>query len=183
MKITPVNSTTFKLDNASYNKADVILLPNETKGTFSMYLKNGSFSLPVFVDKPYTQFTDSADAAFATFVLASAYLAAATAVDAEAAPSTATASSNAATVSALNGIVTTESLTTAAAAVTTITITNTLVTTASLITVTGLYASASAGTPIFRLGAVNNGSFTVIITNVHASAALNAAAKIHFRVK
>lgn len=182
MKITPVNSTTFKLDNASYNKADVMVM-SEATDKLSMFLKNGAFSLPVFRNEPYTKFTDSADAAFGSFAAASAYLAAAAAVDAEAAASTATASSNAATLSALNGIVTTESLTTAAAAVTTITITNTLVTTASLIQVTGLYASASAGSPHFRLGAVSNGSFTVIITNQHASAALNAAAKIHFSVK
>jgi hypothetical protein len=38
------------------------------------------------------------------------------------------------------------------------------------------------GTPIVRAGAVAAGSFTITITNIHASAALNAPITIGFAV-
>jgi len=182
MKITPVNNVSFKLGDATYNKADVLTFPNESKGEISLYIKNGTFSPPVEKSIPWRTLRDSNDDAFDSFADASAYLAAAAAVGGEAAPSTGTAVSNAVTISALKGIITTESLTAAAGATTTITVTNDQVEANSLVLITGQYASASAGIPVFRLGTVSAGSFTVLITNTHGSSALNAVAKIHFVV-
>jgi len=182
MKITPVNNVSFKLDDATYNKVDVMVQPDVSKGVFNLYFKNGTFSPPIQKNILWQTLKDSNDDAFDSFAEASAYIAAAAASGTESAPSTGTASSNAVEINALKGIITTESLTAAAGATATITVTNDQVEANSLVLITGQYASASAGIPVFRIGTVSAGSFTVLITNTHGSSALNAVAKIHFVV-
>jgi hypothetical protein len=91
-----------------------------------------------------------------------------------------TCSSNAVTVVGRHGVITTETLTTAAAAEQDITVTNILVTTSSVILV--MAQTAGTGPPVASLAAVAAGSFVVTLTNVHASAALNAAVTLHYMI-
>ena len=92
----------------------------------------------------------------------------------------ATSSVTGVTAHAYEGIVTTVALTTAAAASETFTITNKKVKRITQIQVALQYAGA--GAPIVRVQAQARGSFSVTITNVHPSVALNALAKVHFNI-
>lgn len=56
-------------------------------------------------------------------------------------------------------------------------------TTTSHVQVTIVYATAAAGVPIANVSAVANGSFTIDVTNIHASAALDAAIVFHVTVR
>ncbi len=85
------------------------------------------------------------------------------------------------TLSKQNGVITTDAITTAAGAAHVITVTNTLVAATSRILVT-LDKNGSAGTPVITSVTPGSGSFTVEISNLHASAAVNAALKVHFLV-
>jgi len=79
------------------------------------------------------------------------------------------------------GIVTTVALTTAAAGASeTFTITNKKVQRITEIQVALQYAGA--GAPIVRVQSQARGSFSVTITNVHPTVALNALAKVHFNI-
>lgn len=190
MKIERVNGLVFKIDTASYNTGDVVLYQDETKGELSLYLKNGSYSLPIFTGKHYTKFTDAAGAVFATFTLCSAYLAAAIAKgDAISALLTDTGSvtqetsiTTGVTVNATNGTVTTVASTLAAGAETSFTVTNSKVLTTSRVHVQEVYPIASDGWAEASVSAVANGSFVVKLKNLHASEALNAAVRIDFLV-
>lgn len=82
---------------------------------------------------------------------------------------------------AYEGIVTTVALTTAAAGASeTFTITNKKVKRITEIQVCLQYAGA--GAPIVRIQTQARGSFSVTITNLHPTVALNAVAKVHFNV-
>lgn len=78
------------------------------------------------------------------------------------------------------GQITTVALTTAAAAEEVFVVTNTLVAATDVIVVSTTYAGG--GTPIVSVKGVAAGSFSIVITNVHASAALNAVLVVNFAV-
>lgn len=84
------------------------------------------------------------------------------------------------TLSKVTGQITTVALTTAAAAEERFTVTNTTVVATDVVVVSTTYAGA--GTPIVGVIKVAAGAFDVVITNLHASAALNAAMVINFAV-
>lgn len=84
------------------------------------------------------------------------------------------------TLSKRVGQITTVALTTAAAAEEGFVVTNTEVAAADIIAVSTTYAGG--GTPIVFVTAVADGSFKINITNVHASAALDAVLVINFKV-
>jgi hypothetical protein len=84
------------------------------------------------------------------------------------------------TVNALGGTITTVALTTAAAAEEEFTVTNSSVAATDVISLSTTYAGA--GTPILSVKGVAAGSFKVVVSNVHASAALNALMVINFAV-
>jgi hypothetical protein len=94
---------------------------------------------------------------------------------------TATASAGAATCSYLAGTITTEALTTAAAAEYTLTLTNTKIGASDMVFASA-DAGASAGTPAIGGCTVTAGQVIITVSNVHASAAFDAAIKIHFFV-
>lgn len=96
---------------------------------------------------------------------------------------TATASSGAATLSDLAGLVTSEALTTAQDALYTLTVTNTKVAAGDLVFVTVGNGTNSQGTPVLTKVTPGSGSFVAIIANKHASAqAFNGTLKIGFFV-
>lgn len=78
------------------------------------------------------------------------------------------------------GQITTVALTTAAAAEEEFTVTNTLVDANDVVVVSTTYAGA--GTPIVSVKGVGSGSFKIVITNVHASNALNAVLVVNFAI-
>lgn len=84
------------------------------------------------------------------------------------------------TLNKLCGSITTVSATTAAGAEDTFTVNNNQVTVNDVILVTQRYSGA--GTPQVYVSNVANGSFNITISNLHASAALNAAITINFVV-
>jgi len=84
------------------------------------------------------------------------------------------------TLSKPTGRITTFALTTAAAAEEVFVVTNTLVAATDVVVVSTTYAGA--GTPLVAVRAVAAGSFTVVITNLHASAALDALMILNFAV-
>lgn len=92
----------------------------------------------------------------------------------------ATSASTGVTASGLSGVITTVALTTAAAAEERFTVTNTRVGVRDVIALSTTYNGA--GTPMLSVVNVTAGTFDVVITNVHASNALNAAMAINFVV-
>jgi len=92
----------------------------------------------------------------------------------------ATSAATGVTVNALCGQITTVALTTAAAAEETFTVTNSKVAATDVVAVSTTYDGA--GTPMVSVRAVGAGSFKVVITNLHASAALDAALVVNFCV-
>lgn len=190
MKIERVDSQTFKIDGTSLTAGDYIAEGNESKGTLSLYAKNGAYSIPVFKEKAWGSFTDASDDAFASYAEASAYLAAAIAagdgvssiVSDKGTVTQATSITTGVTLNARNGIITTVSSTLAADTEATFTVTNSAVVAGSNVILGVTYPAASAGTPVANVGAISNGSFTVVLTNVNPSNALNAVVKIGFVV-
>lgn len=85
------------------------------------------------------------------------------------------------TLSKTLGVITTDAITTAAAADHVMTVTNTTVTASSVI-VASINKNASTGWPVITSIEPGSGSFVIRITNMHASAAFNAALKIAFQV-
>lgn len=94
---------------------------------------------------------------------------------------TATASAGAATVNDLIGTVTTEALTTAAAAEYTLTLTNDKIVAGDMVFASA-DAASSAGTPSIGGCTATAGQVVITVTNLHASAAFDAAIKINFMV-
>ena len=93
----------------------------------------------------------------------------------------ATASSGAATLHANSGVITTEALTTAAAGEYTLTLTNAKARTTDFFLVSVGYGSATAGTPgIGGATCTTNGTVTITVTNLHASAAFDGTLRIGF---
>jgi hypothetical protein len=84
------------------------------------------------------------------------------------------------TLSKLAGTITTVALTTAAAAEESFVVTNTKVAVTDVVAVSTTYAGG--GTPIVAVKGVAAGSFSIVITNLHATAALDAVAVINFYV-
>lgn len=77
------------------------------------------------------------------------------------------------------GVITTDAITTAAAGTHVMTVTNTLVTSTSIIHAS-INQNGSTGLPVITSIEPGSGSFVIRISNLHASAAFNAALKIPF---
>lgn len=93
---------------------------------------------------------------------------------------TATATAGAATLNKGSGIVTSEALTTAAGATYTLTITNSTIVASDLVFASVQLGTATTGTPVVTTATAGNGTLTVVVQNIHASAALNGTIKISF---
>jgi hypothetical protein len=92
-----------------------------------------------------------------------------------------TATASAATSSAGSGTITTVSLSTAAQATATqVVVTNTKCTATSVVHATMLNYSGTTGTPIVNIDTVAAGSFNIVISNSHATGALNGILKIGY---
>ncbi len=91
-----------------------------------------------------------------------------------------TSASTGVTLSKRVGQITTVALSTAAGAEERFTVTNTTVEAQDIIGLSTTYNGA--GTPAFSVVNVTNGSFDIVVTNLHASNAFNAAMTINFRV-
>jgi hypothetical protein len=95
---------------------------------------------------------------------------------------TATASSGAATLNTMAGVVTSESLSTAAGATYTLTLTNSDIAAADQVLASVQLGSATTGMPAIATAAPGAGSVVIKVQNIHASAALNGTIKIAFAV-
>lgn len=85
------------------------------------------------------------------------------------------------TLNTPSGQITTVALTTAAGAEEVFVVTNSTVTSADVV-VACASAYAGGGTPLVGVKTVDDGSFAIVITNLHASAALDAVLYINFAV-
>jgi hypothetical protein len=94
---------------------------------------------------------------------------------------TGTAASNAVTINRAAGVITTEALTTAAGATQAITLTSNKIRAGDMVFAV-VDPNGSAGTPVVVNVAVAASTATILVQNVHASAALDAAIKIMFFV-
>lgn len=94
----------------------------------------------------------------------------------------ATLITNAVTVNALNGVITTVPSTLAGATTTFFTVNNSDVLATSRILLTLEYDEAATGIPVVRVADIAAGSFKVVITNAAAAAALNGALRVHFLI-
>lgn len=94
---------------------------------------------------------------------------------------TATATSGAATLNKSSGIVTSEALTTAAGSTYTLTLTNSAIA-AGDIPMVSIDSNGTAGIPSLTSAKCTANTLTVIVTNIHATAAFNAAIKIQFAI-
>jgi hypothetical protein len=92
-----------------------------------------------------------------------------------------TGSTSTVTLSKPLGTITSDAITTAAAATHVMTVTNTLVASTSIITAS-INQNGSTGLPVITSIEPGSGSFVIRITNLHASAAFNAALKISFNL-
>lgn len=95
---------------------------------------------------------------------------------------TGTAASGAVTLNANEGVVTSESLSTAAGSTYTLTITNSDVTASSICFASVFLGSSTTGMPVVTTVTPAAGSLTVVVQNIHASAALNGTIKVAFKV-
>lgn len=97
------------------------------------------------------------------------------------AASTATASSGAATLNAMAGVVTSEALTTAQNAIYTLTITNSQIAATDMVFASVANGTNTQGTPMIGRVQPGAGSLVVQVINKHASAeALNGTVKVSF---
>lgn len=92
----------------------------------------------------------------------------------------ATSASTPVTINKYTGQITTVALTTAAGAEEEFTVNNSKVKATDVVVVSTTYAGN--GTPAVSVKGVADGSFKIVITNLHASTALNAAMTINFAV-
>lgn len=95
---------------------------------------------------------------------------------------TGTAASNAVTLNQGSGVITLEALTTAAGATYTLTLTNSYIAAADIVLVMVDLGAGTDGTPVVTSVEPAAGSVVIIIQNIHASDAFNAAIKIRFVV-
>lgn len=91
-----------------------------------------------------------------------------------------TSSATAVTLNKICGQVTTVALTTAAGAEEQFTVNNSLVAATDTIVLSTTYAGA--GTPMISVSKVTAGSFDIVVTNTHATVALNAAMVLNFAI-
>lgn len=94
---------------------------------------------------------------------------------------TGTASSNAVTINRAAGVITTETLTTAAGATQVITLTSNKIRAGDMVFAI-VDPATSTGTPSIANVAVSASTAAILVKNIHASVALNAAIKIYFLV-
>lgn len=95
---------------------------------------------------------------------------------------TASATSGAATLNQPSGVITSEALTTAAAATYTLTLTNSKVAATDIVQVTLANGTNSAGAPSLITSTITDSTVTIIVKNVHASAALNGTLVFYFNL-
>ena len=95
---------------------------------------------------------------------------------------TASASAGAATLNQPSGVITSESVTTAAAATYTLTLTNSKIAATDIALVTLANGTNSAGAPVITTATVTDSTLTVVVKNVHASAALNGTLVFMFTI-
>lgn len=93
---------------------------------------------------------------------------------------TASATSGAATLANKCGVITSEALTTAAGVQYTLTVTDTSVAAADLCLASVGVGTSTTGWPTLSSVAPAAGSLVIVVTNIHASAALNGTIKISF---
>jgi hypothetical protein len=94
---------------------------------------------------------------------------------------TATASAGAATLNKSSGVITTEALTTAAGSTYTLTLTDSQIAAGDL-AVVSVDANGSTGTPHVNSVKTTSNTLTVVIANIHATVAFNAALKVTFAI-
>ena len=94
---------------------------------------------------------------------------------------TATASSGAATLNQSSGIVTSEALTTVAGSDYTLTLTNSTIAAGDLALVS-IDSNGTTGLPLAYSAKCTSNTLTVIVRNIHASVAFNAAIKIGYAI-
>jgi hypothetical protein len=95
-----------------------------------------------------------------------------------------TSTSTAVTANGMNGIITCFTSTLAAATSVTFTVNNTATDADSIVLVGIVNYSGTTGTPIVRVNnCVAGTSFDIVVTNAHASAALNGILKIGFQLQ
>ena len=95
---------------------------------------------------------------------------------------TAAATSGAATLNKMSGVITTEALTTAAGATYTLTLTNSDIAATDLVFASIGNGTNTAGAPALTLITPGAGSVVIKVQNVHASAALNGTLLASFMV-
>lgn len=95
---------------------------------------------------------------------------------------TATATAGAVTLSKTSGVITSEAITTAAGATYTLTLTNTKIAATSVVLASVNLGAGTGGTPAIASVTPGAGSVVIVVQNIHASAAFNAAIKIVFAV-
>lgn len=93
---------------------------------------------------------------------------------------TASATTGAATLNKLAGVITTEALTTAAGATYTLTLTNSKIAAADQVFVSVAYGTSTTGMPVVTRVTPDAGSVVVVVQNIHASAALNGTLRLSF---
>lgn len=91
------------------------------------------------------------------------------------------ATGNTVTINNGSGTITTAALSTAAGATQTIVLNDSRIAVGDMIQAT-LDPNGSAGTPIVANVAITAGVATIVVQNIHASAALNSAVKIYFLI-
>ena len=84
------------------------------------------------------------------------------------------------TATKTSGVITTVSATSASGVSATFTVTNTTVAITDVIVCGVVGYSGTTGVPVVRVSAVSAGSFTVTLTNVHPTEALNGIVKVSF---
>lgn len=95
---------------------------------------------------------------------------------------TATATSGAATLNKMAGVITSESLTTAAGADYTLTLTNSDIAAADQVFASVGWGTTTAGTPCVAMVEPAAGSVKIVVQNIHATAAFNGTIVISFAV-
>ena len=95
---------------------------------------------------------------------------------------TASATAGAATLNHQTGVITSESLTTAAGSTYTLTLTNSKIAAGSVVMAQATLGGATAGTPHVTKITPGSGSVTIVVANIHASAALNGTILVAFQV-
>jgi hypothetical protein len=93
---------------------------------------------------------------------------------------TATATAGAATLNQPSGIITSEALTTAAGATYTLTVTNSTIATTDQVYASVWYGTSTTGRPAITTVTPGSGTITIVVQNIHASAAVNGTLKIAF---